>query len=77
MFFCSIIDNSRLVIDDSNSIIDNARVTLQLVASFTIAIYNCHIFIVQAIGWKPLTLWVHYIMELIRAVKSFITHATD
>ncbi len=77
MFFSSIIDNSRLVIDDSKSIIYNSRVTLQLVASFTIAIYNCHIFIVQAIGWKTLTLWVHYNVELIRAVKSFIAHATD
>ncbi len=36
------------LIDDSRSIIDNSKVMLQLVASFTIVIYNCHIFIVQA-----------------------------
>ncbi len=39
---------SRHIIGDSRSIIDNARVTLQLVASFTITNYDHRIFIVQA-----------------------------
>ncbi len=41
MYSSSIIDNSR-------SIIDDFRVKLQLVVSFTIGTYNNHIFIVQA-----------------------------
>ncbi len=40
----SIIYNSRTIIDNSKSIIDDSRVTLQIVASFTIVIYNHHIF---------------------------------
>jgi len=39
---------SRDIIGDSRSIIDNARVKLQLVASFTIINYDHHIFIGQA-----------------------------
>jgi len=57
MFSGSVIDDSRSVNDDSRSVIDesritidNSRVTLNLVASFTIVIYNCHIFMVQARG---------------------------
>ncbi len=46
----SVIDNSRSVTDNSRSVIDNSRVMLQHVASFTIVIYNCHMFIVQARG---------------------------
>jgi hypothetical protein len=42
----STIDDSRSIIDDSMSIVDDYRVTLQLVASFTIVIYNCHIFFI-------------------------------
>ncbi len=66
----SIIDNSRSIIDDSRSVIDYprraigdsysiinySRVTLQLVASFTIFIYNCydrHVFTVKATGFVP------------------------
>ncbi len=48
MFPRSIIDGY----DDSRSIIDNYRVMLQLVASFMIIIYDRHIFIAQATGWK-------------------------
>ncbi len=48
--FRSIIDDSRSIIDDSRSRIDNSRVMLQLVASFTMVIYDHHIFIVQTIG---------------------------
>jgi hypothetical protein len=37
--------------DDLRSVIDNSyRVTLQLVASFILVIYDHHIFIVQATG---------------------------
>jgi hypothetical protein len=35
-------------IDESRRVIDNSRVMLQLVVSFTIVIYDHHIFIVQA-----------------------------
>jgi hypothetical protein len=41
---------SRSAIDSSRSIIDGFRVMFQLVVSFMIIIYDCHIFIVQAIG---------------------------
>ncbi len=40
---------SRSAIDNSRSIIDDSEVTLQLVASFMIVIYNHHIFTVQAV----------------------------
>jgi hypothetical protein len=39
---------STSVIDHSRSVIYDSRVMLQLVASFTIVIYDCHIFIAQA-----------------------------
>ncbi len=42
-------DNWQLI-DDSTSPTDNSRVMLQLAASFTIVIYDCHIFIVHATG---------------------------
>jgi len=35
---------SRSIIDYSESLIDDSRVMLQLVASFTIAIYDHHVF---------------------------------
>jgi len=38
---------SRRIIDDSRSLIDDYRVPLQLVASFTIVINDDHILIVQ------------------------------
>jgi hypothetical protein len=41
---------SRSVIGNSRSIIDEFRVMFQLVVSFMIIIYDCHIFIVLAIG---------------------------
>ncbi len=41
--------NWRLI-DDSRSMIDGSRGLLQIKASFTIIIYNRHIFIVQATG---------------------------
>ncbi len=37
-------------IDDSKSVTDNSRVTIQLVASFTTVNYDCLIFTVQATG---------------------------
>jgi hypothetical protein len=46
--FRSITDDSRSIIGNSRSIIDNSRVMLRVVASFTIVIYDRHIFIVQA-----------------------------
>ncbi len=46
----SIIDDSGSIIDDSGSIMDDSIVTPQLVASFTIVIYDHHIFIVQDTG---------------------------
>jgi hypothetical protein len=46
----SIIDDSRSIIVDFRSVIDNSRVMLQLVASFTIVIYDHLNFIVQTIG---------------------------
>ncbi len=49
----SIIDDSGSIIDDSGSIIDDSIVMLQLVTSFTIVIYNHHIFIVQDTGLVP------------------------
>ncbi len=52
MFSRSIIDDSRSVIDDSKNIIDDSIVTFQLVASFTIDIYNQDIFIAQDTGKK-------------------------
>jgi hypothetical protein len=36
------------LINNFRSIIDDSSVMVQLVASFTIVIYDCHIFIVQA-----------------------------
>jgi hypothetical protein len=50
MFSRSIIHESKRVIDESRSKIDDSRVTLQLVESFTITIYDYHIYIVQATG---------------------------
>jgi hypothetical protein len=54
MFSKSIIDDSRSIIDESESIIDDStritddfKVTLQLVASFMIIIYDAYIFIVH------------------------------
>jgi hypothetical protein len=41
---------SRSAIDNSRSIIDGFLVMFQLVMSFALVIYDCHIFIVQAIG---------------------------
>jgi len=49
----SITNNSKRITDDPRSITDDIRETLQLVASFTIIIYNHHIFIVQATGYSP------------------------
>jgi hypothetical protein len=45
-----VIDNSRSIIGNSRSIIDDSRVMFQLVATFTIVIYDHHIFIVQVTG---------------------------
>ncbi len=39
---CSII-YSKSTVEDSRSVIDNSKVTVQLVASFTIIIYDCHV----------------------------------
>jgi hypothetical protein len=39
---------SGIIIDDSRSVIDDYIVMLQLVVSFTIIIYDCHIFIILA-----------------------------
>ncbi len=46
----SIIDDSRSITGDSKCAMDKSRVMVQLVASFTIVIYDCHIFIAQATG---------------------------
>ncbi len=43
-----VIGNSRSLIDDAKSIIDESRVKFQLKASFAIAIYNHHFNLVQA-----------------------------
>ncbi len=59
MFSRSVIDNSRIVIDKST------RVTLQLVASFTIIIYACQFFIAQATGVG--------IIKLLTAVINYVT----
>jgi hypothetical protein len=48
MFSRSVIDNYRSIFDDCRNVIDNSIATLQLVASFTIVIYNFHNFIVPA-----------------------------
>ncbi len=48
MFSRSVIDNYRSIFDDYRIVIDDSRATLQLVASFTIVIHNCHNFIAQA-----------------------------
>ncbi len=45
---CSII-YSNSIVDDYRSVIDDSRVTVQLVASYTIVIYDDHVFIAQAI----------------------------
>jgi hypothetical protein len=42
---CSII-YSKSTVEDSRSVIDNSKVTVQLVASYTIVIYDDHVFIV-------------------------------
>ncbi len=47
------LDGSGSIFDDSRSIIDSSRVMLQLVVSFTIVIYNHHIFTVQATEVDP------------------------
>ncbi len=57
----SVIDNSRSVIDNSRSVIDDSRVMLQLVTSFTIVIYDHHIFIAQATGLKVINLFTSFI----------------
>jgi hypothetical protein len=52
----TVIDKSRSIFDDSRIVIDDStRVMLQLVVSFMIIIYNCHIFIVQATGLMSMT----------------------
>jgi len=48
MFSRSTNDYYRRIIDDSRSVIDNSIVKLQLVGSFTIIIYDCHILIAKA-----------------------------
>jgi hypothetical protein len=48
MFSRSVIDNYRSIFDDCRIVIDDSRATLQLVASFTIVIYNFRNFIAQA-----------------------------
>jgi hypothetical protein len=42
----SIIDDSRSIFNDSKNVIDDSIVTLQLVASLMIVIYDCNITIV-------------------------------
>ncbi len=59
----SIIDDSRSIIDNSRSVIDDSSVMLQLVASFTIVIYNHHSFIVQATG--------HFLFLRLNSIKFF------
>jgi hypothetical protein len=52
-----LIDDSRGIIEDSRGITDDSRTILQLVASFTIVIYDHHILKVQATGpWKTIGL---------------------
>jgi hypothetical protein len=51
----TVIDKSRSIFDDSRIVIDDSRVMLQLVVSFMIIIYNCHIFKVQATGLMSMT----------------------
>jgi hypothetical protein len=46
----SVNDNSRSVIDDSNLVIDDSRVTLHLVASIMIIIYDRHFLKVHVSG---------------------------
>ncbi len=53
MLSLSILGNSRSVIDDIRSIIGDSGVMLPHVSSFTIVIYNRHIFIAQASGSIP------------------------
>jgi hypothetical protein len=48
--FRSVTDDFRSVTDDFRSVTDNSRMTLQLVTTFTIAIYDRQIFIVQGTG---------------------------
>jgi hypothetical protein len=50
IFSRSVIGNYRSLIDDAKSIIDESRVTFQLVASFTVVIYNRHMYVVQTTG---------------------------
>ncbi len=45
---CSII-YSKSIVDDYRNVIDDSSVTVQLVASFMIVIYNCRVFIAQTI----------------------------
>jgi hypothetical protein len=56
---------SRSVIDNSRNVIDDSRVILQLVASFTIIIYACQFFIAQATGVG--------IIKLLTAVINSVT----
>jgi hypothetical protein len=48
MFSRIIIDDSRTVIGNSGSVIDDSIVVLHLVASFTLLIYDSYIFILKA-----------------------------
>ncbi len=61
----SILDDSRILIYDSRSIADDSRVMLQLVASFTIVIFDCYIFIVQVTG-RPMCVFtiLHFLRNL-------------
>jgi hypothetical protein len=54
---------SRRIIGGSRSIIDNSRVMLQHVVSFTIVIYNYHIFIVQVTALEDLKLLVTTVLK--------------
>jgi hypothetical protein len=61
VFYWNLIDDYRSVIDNSRSVIDDSRVMLQLVTSFTIVIYDHHIFIAQATGLKVINPFTSFI----------------
>jgi hypothetical protein len=48
----NIINYTSRIVDASRSVNDDSRVMLQIVASLTIIIYNCNIFIVQATSFN-------------------------
>jgi len=70
MFSRSIIDDTSRVIVNLRIVIDDYRVMLQLVASFTIIIHVGHIFIVQATMISAVKLFTS-------AMERHIRHSSD